>query len=623
MGLIGVPAGGRWLLLLFNISPGFRRVFILAAAIALLTTAAGCRGGTVLPGGQNGGGAPVDQPGGGSADSRPDSGGGGAGGGREGDGAAFPGGGTGPTGTGPVREGEVPPHPGPRGTIKYGAVGHLSLINPLLSPTEPELLVLEHVFSYGLVRPGSDGAPVPNLARRWEYSEDGLVWTFHMRDDVFWHDGPPVTAHDAAYTFRMLTDPEYTEPPARDYAVIREAEAADDHTLRLHLEEPWAPLLQALTVPLLPRHLYARVPPSRLQEAVFNRAPVGYGPFRLTDFTEDRLAVLQAYDEFWDDGPFISRIEVHAFPDYDGLLRALTDGTVQAAGPFPVGRRGASAAGVDEARRRLADSHTFAEYGSLEYAYIGLNHQHPLFSDVGVRRALMHAVNREAIIEEVLGGYGLPAISHYGPASWAYDAHIDPYRYDPGRAAELLEAAGFTDDGSGGPRRGPGGTPFTFTVASVLGDEEMEQVLTMAAADFAAVGVNMEVEFHPWEDFLAAIEGGRFDAYASGFELAPDPDAHIFFYGGGPLPPFGPGRSFNDTGYADAETDELLMAGLRELDPARRRSIYVQLHRRINSRLPLLFLYSPVRVAVTPARLTGVEETAHGPSLRHLWRIHP
>lgn len=488
----------------------------------------------------------------------------------------------------------------------------------------PELLVEDHLFWYGLLRPGADGAPKPNLAHRWEYSDDGLLWTFHMRDDVYWHDGPAVTAHDAAHTFGLLTDPDYFEPRAVDYAVIKGIEAVDDFTLELRLHEPWAPLLQSLMVPLLPRHLYANIPPARLLEADFNRAPVGYGPYRLTGFVEGRYAVLEANTGFWGEGPLAARVEVHRFPDYDALLKALEDGTIDAAGPFPAGRGGVSPLRLEGARRRLAGTHTFTEYAAGEYAYIGLKHDHPLFRDVRVRRALLHAVNREEIIAKVLGGYGLPANSHYGPASWAYHSRIDPYPYDPRRAAGLLEAAGFAGDGAGGPLRSADGTPFVFTVAAPRDDKEMEQVLTMVAADFAAVGVSMEVEFHPWEDFIGIVTRGDFEAYASGFELGPDPDAHAFFHSlGADAAAYGPGLSFNDTGYAHDEADELLSSGLTALDLDERRSIYSDLHRHINSQLPLLFLYSPTRVAVTSDQISEAEAAAWGPAFRHLWQVAP
>jgi len=501
------------------------------------------------------------------------------------------------------------------GEIRYGVVGDLRSFNPLLGGSPAENLVEQHLFHYGLLKYDERLEPAPNLAARWQFSPDGLTWTFHLRPGVRWHDGTPVTAADVRFTLETILHPDYGGPWAPEFDYLQRVEEVDAATVRLHLWEPHAPLLNALTLPLLPAHRYREVPVSQLAETSLNAEPLGYGPYRFTGSEAGRWVELAAVDEYWDGGPYLEKVVILAFPDEDSALAALAAGEIDYLPYIPPAEAAARQAA-------LAETYRFFTYLENGYVYIGPNHRHPVLSRKEVRQALMLAINRRRLINDVLDGLAIPAYSHYPPVTAAHHRNIRSYDYDPRQAAVLLEEAGFDQWGPDGIRRDGRGNPLAFSVLTDEGNDELRAVLAAVAEDFRQVGAAMTVEPLPFGSLLARLHQGRFEAYALGWRLGLDPDATLFFHsraaaadGSGQI------MGFNDIGFRHPQVDRLLDEGRSALDTGARWNVYRQLHALLNEELPYLFLYTPVRVGAVHRRFAGVVETPLGPAMPHLWYV--
>lgn len=512
-------------------------------------------------------------------------------------------------------ENAPPPAPAPRdgGTLWLGLFASpRGRFNPLLAEDSHDGMVVGLVFD-SLVAPGPDGNWEPRLAEEVKVSPDGRSIYLRLRRDVTWHDGHPFTARDVAFTLRLLVDRRYTglrsEPflslaGARDYRAgrvreVRGIRLLGSHELLLTLERPYAPFLAALSLPILPAHRFAGTPPDRLAAHPDSRQPVGTGPFRFVRYRPDQYVELARYDAYWQGRPHIERVVLRVV-NPDLALGQMLTGELD----WITARPG------DLALLPSGAPFTVVEKPASGYQFVGVNHRHPFLADRRVRQALMHAIDRQGIVERLLDGHGTVVNGPIPPASWAYDpTGLNPYPYDPNRAAALLAAAGF--------RRGPGGwlyrdgRPFAVTLRYPSGDPVRERVAPLIQANLARVGVRVDLERMEFSTLAEAVfDRQEFDLFLLAWSLGDDPD---------PGPIFQPGSRWGGvTGWQHPRSRELLSAGVAELDPAARQAIYAEWNRLLNRELPYLFLYAPHGVEVVSGRVRGLRPDRRGA----LWNLH-
>jgi peptide/nickel transport system substrate-binding protein len=207
-------------------------------------------------------------------------------------------------------------------------IGHSSkpdIINPILTSETISVNLMNLIFS-DLVKFDSAGRPIPDLAEGWQVSEDGLVWTFFIRDDVSFHDGHPLTAYDVEFTYRAIMDLKNRSPLAERYGLVDEVAADGDYIFRIVLKYPCASLLHRLSRAIAPKHLLAN---ADLHDTPRNRHPVGSGPFRLVDWAEDDTIILDANRAYFhEDRPILDRLVFRAYPDRKAALQAITRGEI-------------------------------------------------------------------------------------------------------------------------------------------------------------------------------------------------------------------------------------------------------------------------------------------------------
>jgi peptide/nickel transport system substrate-binding protein len=365
-------------------------------------------------------------------------------------------------------------------TVILASGADLQSPNPLLTVHPLAKQVQRYALLVTLVRYDSTLTPEPYLARSWEWSSDRTALTFRLFPGLRWHDGVPTTARDAAWTLDAARDPVTGYPRRAELADVIGVEDWDDSTLVLRFARPMAAVPDVLTdLALLPAHLLDTVPRSALRRADWNRRPVGNGPFRFVSYQPNRRWVFAANPEFpveLGGPPRLERFVIAVVDEPTTKLAALTAGELDLAGIHP-----GHAAFV-----RKDPSLTVLDYPLLFTYALVPNRRRAPFDRLAVRKALSLAVDREAIVNGALFGFGTPASGPL-PPPLAPDS-LPPAMYAPGRALPLL-----------------GGEPVRFELLTVgSGEAALEQMLQ---AQLAAVGVRAEIRQLELSTYLDRVQG--------------------------------------------------------------------------------------------------------------------
>jgi peptide/nickel transport system substrate-binding protein len=452
----------------------------------------------------------------------------------------------------------------------------------------------------------------PRVAESWEVSDDRKTVTFHLRDGVRWHDGTPVTADDVVFTVEKVREPAVENktygPLFRD---VESIEALDPSTVRVHYTKTTPDFLESWCVPLVPRHL-AGVEEDLLTSE-FARHPIGCGPFRFVSYRRGQEIVLEANDDYWDGRPQIDRLVFKIYPDQRTAYQALIIGDLDMMKVSP------------ELWNEARQSEAGARLNAIVYSNLAVwpviwnqDGSNPFFVDVRVRKALVHALDRDEFVEKVAHGLANPGITTYHPESpWA-DASLKPREYDRERAERLLDEAGWRDrDGDG--IRDREGRPFRFTLLTPNSSFQLVQQIAVWQQDaWKQIGVHAEIERMEWQAFRERRNAGNFEAVSFLLRFTPNPDQFDLYHSSATE------TGFNFYGLNDAEIDRLVELGRATFDQEERVAIYGQLQQALYEREPITCTFnfaSPVlydrRLSGVTASPLGVLLTTEGP---RLWR---
>jgi len=488
------------------------------------------------------------------------------------------------------------------GTVVIAGRADLPGVNPLVPPPDYMAAQFErYVLFMPLVQLGPNFEPLPWLARSWDASDDSTRIVFHLRDDVKWQDGQPVTAADVAFTFRKAKDPDVPFPNRAYFDRWDSVRVVDAHTVRFWLR-PYSQFMYAWSqVPIVPEHVLGDVPDSALATAPFGTtSPVGDGPFRFLSHAEGDRWVFEANPDFPAElggRPKVDRLVYRVIPDEATSLAELRSGDVQLYLDLPPDQvedvRG------DSALRVLS-------FPSTSYAFVAWNTRHSPFSDPRVRRALTMAMNRGEILRAVRHGLGSVATGPLGPWHWAYDTAWRPLPYAPDSARALLAAAGWKDtDGDGVLDRG--GKPFRFELLTAP-SQVRRDISVMLQSDLAKVGVALEPRARDFAALAQAIQSPRrpYDAFLLSWSedlVIDDRDYWSCGHLDDPL---------QFSGWCDAALDSVMDSIPAALDRARKRRLLRRYAEMVERAQPYTFLFNEDRAAGLRRSLRGAEMDVRG-----------
>lgn len=500
--------------------------------------------------------------------------------------------------------------PAPGGTYVEGLVGSPTFINPLLASSQADRDATALVFS-GLTQRTVSGDLAPDLATAWESSPDGLAYTFHLRPQLRWSDGEPLTTDDVLFTIGLIQNPAFRgDPDLAPLWTAVQVEKIDRATIRFHLREPYAPFIQFTTLGLLPAHLWRDTPVDQLAGSELNVTPVGAGRWRLLGSPTGAVpldlaapsptptftgpGLLLEPNPYYPSAPLLSRLWLRSYPTAAALLAALDHGEID----------GASAVDPGRVAALQADKRLRVYSGPLQATeIIFLNLQLPQFDRAETRQALLWGLDRRGLLRSAASGQGWVADSPILPGSWAYTSDVAQYQYDVARARQLLEAAGWTLSSQG--RRERAGTPFRFTLLIADDDPVAAALAAGAAGAWQALGLDVGVQALPRPELLETrIVTRHFAAVLLGARGLPyDPDQYQLWHStraqGGNLA--------NIAGLVNTRIDQDLERARTAPDPAARTRLYADFQRTFAETVPSLLLYHPLYNYVVSARSGGIQ----------------
>jgi peptide/nickel transport system substrate-binding protein len=499
------------------------------------------------------------------------------------------------------------------GTVIIGIANDPTTMNPLTSLDLITEAAQAHLLSTPLFRRNEQMEFIPWLAERWDtvrIAPDTIALTVHLRSDVRWHDGVPVTAADLLFTYQRMRDPRVGYPRG---GLLRmwdpRAELLDSHTIRYRLR-PYSDFLHVLQEAILPKHLLEDVPPGELRNHSFGINPVGSGPFRFVRYVTGQEWVFEANPDFPEalgGRPYLDRIILRVIPDQSARLTEIVAG------------------GIDFAAVRASHAGRAAEYRNVRflshpdfrYSFIAWNNRLPLFADARVRRALSLGLDRQQLLDAVAFGYGETGRFTITPGHWPFDrtGAGAAVAHAPEEAMRLLDEAGWSARGNDGIRRNAAGRPFRFSMLSPHGNDEAMEMLTIVQAQLRRIGVDVVARVMDtgtmWDRVEGTLnaDGERVRDYEALVETWSDyvrKDDYYILHS----------KSTNElsglTGYGDPEADRLIDSLALTLDREVALPMWREYERRMLEDSPLTVLFYPQTVVAVRAAVQGVHADARG-----------
>lgn len=430
----------------------------------------------------------------------------------------------------------------------------------------------------------------PVLAESYEASEDGLTYTFRLKKNVEFHDGTPFTSADVLYTFEWIMDEKNASTRASNVELVKKVEAPDDQTFVVTLSSAdvtFMPLASGT-------YIYPKDYHKKIGENAFKSKPIGTGPFKLKELNPQSRVTLDAYDGYFRGRANFDVFQIDVVPEAAGRMSALESGKAD----------NSIWALNAEDNDSLKESGDFKVYETQNVAtnHFPLNNEHPFLKEKAVRQALMFGLDRDSLANDVFLGQAVVATSNLSPAiEKYYNKDVTTYSYDPDKANELLDGAGWKQSGD---VREKDGVRAAFTLTVFQGDTQRRPEAEIAQQLWKDLGVEVEIEEGITSDVLAGLVKGEYDAGLFNWTYGGsggDPDARDTLGSKG-------ANNFNR--YSNKDVDKLLEDGIKELDESKRIEIYKKIQEIIADEVPFLYLLVLTGFSFYANRIKGLPDDA-------------
>jgi len=482
--------------------------------------------------------------------------------------------------------------------IVEGSIGDASNLLPPLATDAPSFAIIGLVYN-GIVKYDANLNLVGDLAESWEISPDCKSILFHLRQGVKWHDGVEFTAEDVEFGYKTIIDEKTPTAYASSFTEVRNVKVIDRYTLKVEYKHAFAPGLSSWgSLVVLPKHLLEG---KDITKSELSRKPVGTGPYVFKEWVPGQKIVLEANPNYFEKGkPYIKRYIYRIIPDQSTMFLELRGGNLDFTSLTPI-----------QFKRQTETAYfknNFNKYNylAMAYTYVGYNLKNELFSQPQVRQAIAYAINKKEIIDGVLLGLGVEATGPYKPDTWVYNPDVKKYEYNPQKARELLEQAGWKDTDRDGVLD-KNGKPFKFTLLTNQGNEQRIKTAELIQRQLSEIGIKMSIRVMEWTAFLDAIDRRDFEAVMLGWSLDQDPDQYDIWHSSKTGP-----KEFNFISYANPEVDNLLEKGRNTCRMEERKKYYFRLQEILAEDQPYTFLYFPQALPIVHSRFKGIKPAPAG-----------
>lgn len=452
----------------------------------------------------------------------------------------------------------------------------------------------------GLITLSPDMKPLPGLAKSWEISPDGLVYTFHLRDDVRWHDGKPLTSADVVYSFSEFLPQAF----ARTRGVMARTEsitAPDDHTVVFKLKEPYAAFMLIFEVSggtIVPKHIYAG---TDIFKNPANDTPIGTGPFKFKEWAKGSYIHFVRNEDYWRDGlPYLDELYFHIIPDANSRAIAFEQGQVDVL-------RGGDVENFEVRRLAELPDVEVSEAGWEFYdplAIININTRKPPLDNVKVRQAISYALDRQFMIDAIFGGFGKPA---YGPMTERtpfYDAKaLTDYAFDVEKAKALMADSGLQPNEDG--------VYATLDLTPLPYGETWQRHAEYIRQQLSEIGIATNVISVDVPGWVERATTGKFDITTNFIYLLGDPAMGVSqtYQADNQLKR---GTAANIDGYENPQTDEMFAKAGRSVDPAERQALYSEIQKILSHDVPVIWSHQMSYPTVYRTKVKNLNTTGLG-----------
>jgi len=517
------------------------------------------------------------------------------------------------------------------GQLTEGVLGSPRFINPLLATSDVDRDLVALTYS-GLLRLKTDGSFEPDLAKSYDVSPDGLIYTFKLKPGLHWSDGEALTADDIVFTIGSTQDPAIKSSRRASWNGVL-VKKIDQGTVQFILKKPFFSFLDNATIGILPEHLWGKVKPEQFSLSNLNVNPVGSGPYVVKNISKDSSGIpvsyqLNPFKKFALGEAKISTLNLRFYGDEKALLAAYNQGEINSASAISSG----SAKKLEVGGKRILKSNlprTFA-------VFLNQNRS-PVLVNKEVRQALDEAVDRQTIVNKILNGYGQP-LNGVLPENLNSGANLT---YNLDDAKEILTKAGWTM-GAGGilekrsviktttkkggktitsSQSGPAQTlSFSLATANI---PELKAVATMVASNWTKLGAHVNLEFFEPSDLNQdLIRPRKYETLLFGEVTGRDSDLYPFWHSSQRLDP-----GLNVSMYTNAKVDKLLeeiriTTDGGNLNSPQLADKYRAIAKEIDNDHPAVFLYSPYFLYAVPTDLKGITIPTITSSADRFARIH-
>jgi len=495
------------------------------------------------------------------------------------------------------------------GSFSEGMVGEPHYINPLLSQNNDVDRDLVSLVYSGLMKYNREGKLVPDLAKSYEISGDGLNYTIYLKENAKWHDGAPITADDVVFTIQTAQNPDYGSLQRINWQGV-DVEIADKHTVILKLKNKYAQFLNNLTLNILPQHVWQDVKPVNFALSDFNLKPIGSGPYKFKKLKKDDTGKITSFEldsnrNFYDGRPYVDRIELKFYNSEDEMIDEFNKNSIES-----MAFVSANNLKKVKFKKRL----NIEELKLPRYFGVFFNqNEAPILSDKNIRLALNYGTDKKEIINKILDGKGLEVNSPMIGEVLDIAGDVKKYDYNPDKAKELLAGAGWVPPAGGPDDKGvltktvkaksSKDKPATERLAIRLTTStwpELNNVANILKEQWAKIGIELIIEALPTQSLQQAIKGRSYQALLFGEILNIDPDPFSLWHSSQKRDP-----GLNLALYDNKSVDGLLEKSRQTLNPLERIQQYQDFQKLVVEDVPAVFLYNPLYIYAQTNNIKG------------------
>jgi peptide/nickel transport system substrate-binding protein len=423
----------------------------------------------------------------------------------------------------------------------------------------------------------------PGLAEGWE-TPNPKTYIFHLHKNVKFSDGRPLTSRDVKWSYDSLIEGKIRSAKAATYRSVEKIATPDDNTVIFYLKVPWAALLWNLAAPGM-----GIVPYGSSLEV--SRNPIGSGPFRFVSAEQDKEVVIERNDNYWGDKAKIDRVSFAVIPDTTTRALELRKGSAD----LEINALAPDMEVALECEPRL----NIIRRPGTRLGYMAFNLRDPILKDVRVRQAIAYAIDRQPLIHYLMRDSARPAASVLPPESWAYDANVRQYPYDPVKARQLLDSAGYS---------ATNGVRFHLTMKTST-EESSRAMAAVFQQQLREVGIALDIRSFESATFFSDVTHGEFQVYSLRWLGAnEDPDIFEYAFDTARIIPNGANRQY----YSNPRVDALIEKARTEVDQNTRKQDYAQIQQILAEDLPYINLWYFDNVMVYSKRVHGLELNPSG-----------